>query len=310
MQDPKTDFLKTFETIDFEKIKDHPNILIAANFWEEERYQAAKVCYKLMRYVDDLVDNYKTEHPVISEPEKNQLISKVNEWISSIISVINSDGEKDEFYRVFKKFVIPVWYMNLFAKSMLYDIDNDGFPDIKTYLEYSEGASVAPASIFVHLCSLRYIDGQYCLPTFDVIRASRPCAIFSYLVHIIRDFQKDQQNNLNYFADDIVKKYGLDRTILKAMANGSPVVSGYRKLVREYLDLADKYRIETQQIIKEIRPELGSEYKLSLDIIFNLYQMVFDKIDPENGNLMTDYLNPTPDETRQMVLDTINNFKE
>lgn len=310
MQDPKTDFLKIFETIDFDKIKDHPNILIAANFWEEERYQAAKVCYKLMRHVDDLVDDFKTEHIVISEQDKAQLISGVNEWISSIMSDINSDKEKNEFYRIFRKFLIPVWSMNTFAKSMLYDIENDGFPDIKTYLEYSEGASVAPASIFVHICSLKYIDGEYLLPSFDVMRAARPCAIFSYLVHIIRDFQKDQINNLNYFADDSVSKFKLDRSKLKAMAYGSQVEPGYRMLVREYIDLADKYRIETQQIIKEIRPELGSRYKLSLDIIFNLYQMVFDKIDPENGNLMTEYLNPTPEETRQMVLDTINNFED
>ena len=34
--------------------------------------------------------------------------------------------------------------------------------------------------------------------------AATPCAMFSYLVHIIRDFQKDQQNNLNYFADDVM----------------------------------------------------------------------------------------------------------
>lgn len=310
MQDPKTDFLKIFESIDFEKIKDHPNILIAANFWEEERYHAAKVCYKLMRHVDDLVDNFKTEHVVISENDKAQLISGVNEWISSIMSDFDSDKENNEYYKIFRKFLIPAWSMNTFARSMLYDIENDGFPDIKTYLEYSEGASVAPASIFVHLCSLRYIDGRYLLPAFEVIRAARPCAIFSYLVHIIRDFQKDQINNLNYFADDMVLKYGLDRSKLKAMAYGSPVEPGYRRLVREYIDLAEKYRIETQQIIKEIRPDLGSRYKLSLDIIFNLYQMVFDKIDPENGNLMTEYLNPTPEETRQMVLDTINNFKD
>ena len=38
---------------------------------------------------------------------------------------------------------------------------------------------------------------------------ARPCAIFSYLVHIIRDFRKDQLNNLNYFAVDILEKHGL-----------------------------------------------------------------------------------------------------
>jgi hypothetical protein len=31
-------FVEIFNTIDYYKIKDHPNILIAANFWEEGRF--------------------------------------------------------------------------------------------------------------------------------------------------------------------------------------------------------------------------------------------------------------------------------
>ena len=81
-----------------------------------------------------------------------------------------------------------------------------------------DGASVAPASIFVHLCGLREDNGQYLPPLFDVREAAIPCAVFSYLVHIIRDFQKDQFNNLNYFADDILEKNGLHRKDLRRIA--------------------------------------------------------------------------------------------
>ena len=58
----REEFIALFETIDFEKIIDHPNILIAANFWDEERYQAARICYRFMRTLDDLIDNHKAEH--------------------------------------------------------------------------------------------------------------------------------------------------------------------------------------------------------------------------------------------------------
>ena len=78
------------------------------------------------------------------------------------------------------------------------------FLPLKAFLEYSEGASVAPASIFVHLNSISKVNGKYDNPPFDVKWAATPCAIFSYLVHIIRDFQKDQLNNLSYFADDLI----------------------------------------------------------------------------------------------------------
>ncbi len=35
--------------------------------------------------------------------------------------------------------------------------------------------------------------------------------MFSYLVHIIRDFQKDQLNNLNYFADESIRQEWPDK---------------------------------------------------------------------------------------------------
>ena len=49
-------YLEIFNRIDFNKIIDHPNILIAAAFWEEDRYQAARTCYKYMRSIEDLID--------------------------------------------------------------------------------------------------------------------------------------------------------------------------------------------------------------------------------------------------------------
>jgi len=41
---------------------------------------------------------------------------------------------------------------------MVYDIYNDGFPTLQAFLDYAAGASVAPASIFVHLCGLTKVN--------------------------------------------------------------------------------------------------------------------------------------------------------
>jgi hypothetical protein len=49
----------TLGRIDFHKIKDHPNILIAARFWEDDRYEAAKTIYRFMRFIDDMIDDRK-----------------------------------------------------------------------------------------------------------------------------------------------------------------------------------------------------------------------------------------------------------
>ena len=302
-------YLDIFDSIDFEKIVDHPNILIAARFWEPERYHAAKNCYKFMRSIDDLIDNYKTEHLSIAPEDQPRFEADVYRWINTVIEATQNNPEHAELIETVEKFRIPVWPLEAFAKSMIYDIYHDGFPTLQSFIDYAAGASVAPASIFVHLCGSTKQNGQYLPPLFDVKRVATPCAIFSYLVHIIRDFQKDHLNHLNYFGDDLIEKNGLDRQKLFLMAQGAPITDGFRELIRELYQVADEYRKDTLKMIREISPCLEPRCRLSLEIIFTLYLMVFERIDIEKGRFTTRELNPTPDETKERVLKTIVGFQ-
>ena len=309
MNHEKEEILKIFGSIDFDKIIDHPNILISANFWEPERYQAARVCYKFMRHIDDLIDNHKAEHKAIAPHEKEQFTVDVQRWLELFLNAGKHDPSQVELIQTIGKFRIPLWPLEDFARSMIYDINHDGFDTLQAYLDYSKGASVAPASIFVHLSGLRENGNGYLLPEFDVRDAATPCALFSYLVHIIRDFQKDYHNNLNYFAGDMMAKHGLTIAGLRRMAFGEPLSDGFRKMIREYLQLADKYRMETVAVMEKICPLLGFRYSLSLHIIFNLYLMVFERINPETGTFTAAELVPTPAETRERVLQVIEEYK-
>ncbi|MCU0362358.1 MAG: squalene/phytoene synthase family protein [Bacteroidales bacterium] len=303
-------FLDIFNSIDFEKIKDHPNILIAANFWEKDRFCAAKTCYRFMRAIDDMIDEHKARNKEIDPSERHEFVASVEQWLKMTIMSEECNPLQEELTETFIKFRIPLWPMEAFAKSMIYDINNDGFSSLDAFLEYSGGASVAPASIFVHLNGLLKKDGTFIDPPFDVKRVATPCAVFSYLVHIIRDFQKDQMNNLSYFADDLILKHGLSRQILREIAEGRPVNQGFRNLIREYMTVADRYRHETYDMIREISPLLEPRYQLSLCIIFELYLMVYERIDFENGSFTTAELNPSPAETRQRVYETIMKFRQ
>jgi phytoene/squalene synthetase len=302
-------YIKIFNSINFEEIKDHPNILIAARFWDEKRYGAAKTCYKFMRAIDDLIDNQKAANKVIPENERKQYAANVDKWLRLIFDGSTENSFQKELTATIKTFSIPAWPLEAFAKSMIYDIYHDGFATMQTFLEYSGGASVAPAAIFVHLAGLRENGGVYSDPAFDVKKAATYCAIFSYMVHIIRDFQKDQLNNLNYFADDLIEKNGLTRADLGKIAKGAVISEGFRRLINEYYIVADEYRQKTYDCIKEIWPFLEPCYQLSLEIIFELYLMVFERIDIKNGNFTTPELNPVPEESRQRVYTTILNSK-
>lgn len=310
MNSQRDKFLEIFNSIDFNQIIDHPNILIAANFWDAERFCAAKICYKFMRAIDDLIDNHKAKNRLIEPNERKEFVANVEDWLKMIIISKECNALQGELNETIEKFRIPLWPMEVFAKSMIYDINNDGFPTLNAFLEYAGGASVAPASIFVHLNSMQKINGKYEDPPFDVKWAATPCAIFSYVVHIIRDFQKDQLNNLSYFAYDLIIKNRLTGKTLREFAEGKPVNSHFRNLIKHYYLLADEYRHKTYDIIKEIKPLLEPRYQLSLDIIFELYLMVFERINLKNGIFTTEELNPTPEETRERVYKTILNFSQ
>ena len=195
-------YLELFNKIDFKRIIDHPNILIAAAFWDDDRYQAARMCYKYMRAIDDLIDCHKSVHTIIADHEKEQFVTSVNSWIDMIKHPEKHQHLNHELLNTIRRFQIPLWPLETFAKSMLYDVNHSSFATLNDFIEYSQGATVAPASIFVHLNGLTRKGDDFNLPAFDVRTAATPCALFSYIVHIIRDFQKDQLNNLNYFAED------------------------------------------------------------------------------------------------------------
>lgn len=303
--DMDTDIGNIVNTIDFDSIEKHPNILIAARFWDDRRYRAAKVCYRFMRMIDDFIDDRKARDASISCFEKEVLTERVNNWIKCLGGSPDHDPFLADLADTIATFDIPLKLFHNFAKSMLFDINHNGFSTLEEFLEYAEGASVAPASVFVHLCCLSEENDEYKPADFDVVEVARPCAIFSYIVHIIRDFQVDQRNNLNYFALDILQRNDLDPSDLRRIAQGGAITDSFRNVIGEYYNLALKYEEQTFSKIQMVSKKIGGRYLLSLQIIYNLYKQVFDRIDIRNGTFTTEELNPTPQEVRENVMEIV-----
>ena len=291
------------EKIDFEHIEKHPNILVAARFWDDRRYHAAKLCYQFMRMIDDHIDDRKAGEEAISCIERQMMTEKVNNWIDCLYKSDEKDPFIQELVETISTFHIPMQLFHKFTKSMLYDINHEGFATLSEFMDYAEGASVAPASVFVHLCCLTENGHAYEPAEFNIVDVARPCAIFSYIVHIIRDFQQDQLSNLNYFATDILGKNQLHPSDLMGLALGAPVPDSFRAVIREYCHIAEVYRKKTQVELGKLSTKLNDRYLLSLHVIYELYRMVVERIDIENGNFTTPELNPTPLEIKNRVLE-------
>jgi phytoene/squalene synthetase len=294
--------------ISYKEISNNPIMDIAARFWSDERYHAFKILYKSFRIIDDLVDNKKISSYKISEIEKQKLILKVENWAKSVKESESINTFQKELVKTIVKFRIPIWPWEKFSRSMAYDIHNKGFKTFQIFLNYAEGAVIAPASIFLHLCGLKENNGHYYAPDFNIREATESAALFAYIVHIIRDFQKDQKNNLIFFTNDLLEKNGVDYQMLKEISVGSHIPPSFRNLIKDYYDYAEYYRKKTRLTINKIKKYLEPRYQLSLEIIYNLYLQIFERIDIQNGKFTINELNPSPTDIKNRIDLVTSNF--
>lgn len=298
------------QNLNLNTILTNPILHIAARFWEEERYDAAKLCYQSMRIIDDLIDNCKTRRFGIPEVEKQKLTATVNDWTKAINNGLPQDSVQKQLTETITEFQIPSWPWRKFSESMIYDIHHNGFETFPIFLRYAKGAAIAPASIFTHLCGVIKEKGGWRTPNFDVRKAAKPAGLFCYLTHIIRDFQRDQNNNLNYFANSLMAENGLDLYKLKKIAAGGEIPIGFRNLIKKYQTFAEYYRRKTRSVLNKIGENLEPRYRLSLEVVYNLYLLIFERIDVQNGRFTTAELTPSPEEIKNRLSGTISAHAE
>ncbi len=289
------------DTIDDATLARMPILDIAARCWDKDRYDAFRVCYKSMRWIDDLVDREKSETPGLISSKIRQIERTIFSWIEAILTRNFFESGQKELSDVLTEYRIPLDPWKRFLKAMLYDLQHNGFRNMLTFLRYCDGAAIAPASIFMHLCGIKKDEGRYHPPDYDATQAARPLALFSYLVHIVRDFQKDHLENLNYFPDHMVKRHGLTVDEIRSIAEGGPVSQAFRNLISDYVNMADYYRKSALEVLDKILPNMKENYRMSLEVIYQLYYQIFEKIDPARGTFTREELNTSPLEIRSRL---------
>ncbi|MDF1543472.1 MAG: squalene/phytoene synthase family protein [bacterium] len=303
---PKT--LDFATEVDFSQILTNPILDIAARLWDEKRYHAFQLCYRSMRIIDDLVDDRRELNESLSTEEQKELQISIEIWNQALVTGRPVDDFQEELLDTMRDFRIPSWPWSRLCKAMIFDLYHDSFRSFLIFVRYTEGAAIAPASIFMHLCGTKEQDQRFHPPDYDIRLAARPLALFSYLVHIMRDFEKDQKAGLNYFATDLLKLHKVPSEQLQKIAFTGQPTESFRALIAHYHELAEKYRQKAEQNIGRLLPHLEPRYQLSLGMIYSLYLQIFERVDPQNGQFGTDDLNPTPHEVQKRIDETISSF--
>lgn len=294
--------------LDFGAILKNPILDVAAHLWEDERYEAFRVCYRSMRIIDDVVDDRKSTGILISHDEVTALSEQMRLWLGSIRDGSATEEFASQFAATLRQFDLPLWPWERLCRAMVYDLKHDGFATFLTFARYAEGAAIAPAAIFVHLCGAQATADGFKRPSYNIRWAARPLALFSYLVHIIRDFETDQRDNLHYYADSILGRCGLVRSDLKEIALTGRPTPPFRVLMGKYRAIAEYYRRQARVRVNLVLPYLSPRYQLSLEMIYSLYLQTFERIEPDSGSFTKEALNPAPAELRARIEQTIEQF--
>jgi phytoene/squalene synthetase len=305
MKASETSRLDFLPELSFDEILASPILDIGARCWEAERYEAFKVCYRSMRILDNLVDNRRALGTPVSDNERLQFERMIEDFIAALRMKERDDPFAAQLLDVMTRFSIPMWPWQRLAKAMTFDLHHDQFDSFLVFLRYCEGAAIAPASVFVHLCAVDKLEDRFAAPPFDIRQAARNLAIFSYLVHIIRDIHKDQNAGLNYFSADLLKRNSLTAVMLREQVTAGTLDSKTRGLVSEVVRIAHYYKKKARTGLDQLCPILGERYALSLEVIYSLYCQILERVDPAKGTFSAEELQPSPSEIRNRLQDVV-----
>lgn len=295
--------------IDFSGILTNPILDIAARVWEEDRYEAFQVCYRSMRRIDDLVDDLKSQYGAVPGGIAGKAESEISNWLAAIRTGRVTDEYGRKFVATLEKFLIPLWPWERLGQAMIYDLKHRGFANFHVFLRYTEGAAISPAAVFMHLCGVSKDGDRYRKPPYDIRRAARHLAVFSYLTHIMRDFQKDQRAGLNYFADSVLAYAKIGEAEFHEAGVSGQSDERIREVFRVYHTVGLRYQRWAREVVEATLPLLAPRYQLGLELIYGLYSQIFSKIDPVGGSFTAEALNPPPHEVESEVKRIITSFR-
>jgi phytoene/squalene synthetase len=267
-------------------------------FGEVDRYRAFCAQYAVMRVIDDRIDALPSRVG-LSKRARRREQEIVGAWRRSVRAAHSGEPIDPNDLRqlpdpiaqplleglvlAFKQFPVPLDLWEKFFDSMMTDLTGSRFARYEDFLNYAEGASTAPTTIYLYLLAAeRQPDGHYQLPPdFELIRCGRALGVFAYLGHILRDLPDDLmtgEEGLLYLAGDDLQRHRLTEEVLFANLAAGRAGNELRGLVAKLVERARTALSEGRSYLTGMMARLRPDCAFILRLIIAIYEAILDKI--------------------------------
>ena len=262
---------------------------VARLFPDRERFLAFCALYASMRWIDDRVDDGLSS------------ARELERWEESIDAAYAGDDPGQSFgpalVHTFAHFQLSPEPWRRLREAMSYDLGAGGFAAYEDFLDYAEGATVAPASIFATLLLMRPEDKMFRpLVSYENIRdAVRPAAVACYEIHILRDAKEDLAAGRNYFPGSELRAFRLNPH------NG--LTPAWRPYLRAYGMRVRGGWIPALESLESLEGDMTERERLMLHVLVEFYGQSLAKISRLNYDVWSDIHWPEPREVAKLLAD-------
>lgn len=289
----------SFEVAETISARDLNNLyLTSCYFRDRERYQAFCGLYALMRVIDDRVDAI-ADRTALGREERDHEHAVIDAWAACFIQAVEAvEISRQDILacehpdavalleaaaRSMRLFPVPLSLWQNFFRAMHADIDQARFATYDDFLDYTEGASVSPTTIYLYLLAAqRQGEGPYVLPAgFDLIRSGRHLGTFAYLAHILRDLAEDLEatdQGLIYVALEDLAAFGLSEDDLRQDLARKAARPQLRALVAELEGRSREHLEAGRELLEPLAGRLGADCAFILDLIVTIYEKILDRM--------------------------------
>jgi len=259
---------------------------VARYFQDREKYRAFCSTYASMRIIDDEIDSIPWRGR-LSGSQRKRYISEVQNWLKKVIACQDGSPKRTPIFLAledtFQKFAMPLFPWENLAQAMQKDVGKDSFATFREFLDYAEGAAIAPATVFMFLLTAKRDDTGYFweYPPRQIYAFAKELALFCYLTHIIRDVSSDlrlSQSGLLYISEQDLKKFGLTKTDLNDFRRKKTVNGNFQKLAARYVARARSYQARGKRLLRNLNPNLEEDSRFALKLLLEFYSETLKKI--------------------------------